>query len=240
MEEIARKQLKDWNLDYFDLYHIHFPIALRYVAPEIRYPPGWFFDGERDVQTGACTIQETWNSMENLVDRGIAKHIGVCNFSAPLIMDLLRYARVRPAVLQIEHHPYLTQSNLVHYAQTEGIAVTGYSSFGAQSYLGLENTKAESVPSLLHHPVILRIAGRAGRAPSQVLLRWATQRNVAVIPKSTDAERMLLNAMSSEFDLAADEIKKISELNMGLRFNDPADVSPLSIPCKNNKSNSEK
>ncbi|PIG89306.1 hypothetical protein AARAC_010807 [Aspergillus arachidicola] len=223
VEQIARQQLADWNLEYFDLYHIHFPIALKYVSPEERYPPGWFFDGDGEVRVGTASIQETWQAMESLVDRGIVKEIGVCNFSVPLIMDLLCYARIRPAVLQIEHHPYLVQTQLVRFAQAENIVVTGFSSFGSQSYLQLGNSNAERVPSLLSHPAILTIAESNSRTPSQVLLRWATQRNIAVIPKSTNTERMLLNLHSNDFDLAEDEIQSISALNMGLRFNDPID-----------------
>lgn len=125
MGPICRKQLADWGIDYFDLYIVHFPVALRYVDPEVRYPPGWqYSDKEGDVQQSKATIQETWQAMEKLVDEGLAKSIGVSNFQGSLLMDLLRYARIRPATLQIEHHPYLVQETLLKLAKAEGIAVT--------------------------------------------------------------------------------------------------------------------
>ncbi len=136
VEPICRKQLQDWNIDYFDLYIVHFPISLKYVDPKVRYPPGFTYDG-KNVVTGNATIQETWHAMEDLVSKNLAKSIGISNFNAQLIMDLLRYAKIKPATLQIEHHPYLTQPGLIKLAHEEGIAVTAYSSFGPQSFLEL-------------------------------------------------------------------------------------------------------
>jgi D-xylose reductase len=104
-------------------------VALQYVDPKDSYPSGWQNLEGKVVQSKA-TIQETWQAMEHLVDIGLAKSIGVSNFQGALLMDLLRYARIRPAVLQVEIHPYLAQEALVEYAKLEGIAVTAYSSFG--------------------------------------------------------------------------------------------------------------
>ena len=76
------------------------------------------------MQQSKASIQETWQAMEKLVDEGLAKSIGVSNFQGALLMDLLRYARIRPATLQIEHHPYLVQNTLLKLAESEGIKVT--------------------------------------------------------------------------------------------------------------------
>src|SRR5271168_975092 len=67
VEPICKKQLADWGLDYFDLFYIHFPVALKYVDPKVRYPPGWAFDGKNDIQLANAPIQETWTAMEALV-----------------------------------------------------------------------------------------------------------------------------------------------------------------------------
>jgi hypothetical protein len=167
--------------------------------------------------------------METLVDKKLARSIGVSNFSAQLLMDLLRYARVRPATLQIEHHPYLTQSRLVNYAQEQGIAVTAYSSFGPLSFLELDLKHAKDTPLLFEHATIKAIAEKHGRTPAQVLLRWSTQRKIAVIPKSNDPTRLAQNLQVTDFDLEASEIEAISALDKGLRFNDPMAVSFLSV-----------
>lgn len=224
VEPIARKQLSDWGIDYFDLYIVHFPVSLKYVDPEVRYPPGWE-NAEGKVELGKATIQETWTAMESLVDKGLARSIGISNFSAQLLLDLLRYARIRPATLQIEHHPYLTQERLVAFAQREGIAVTAYSSFGPLSFLELSVKQAEGAPPLFEHPVIKDIAEKHGKTPAQVLLRWATQRGIAVIPKSNNPARLLQNLDVVGFDLEDGELKAISDLDKGLRFNDPPNVS---------------
>ena len=223
---ICKKQLSDWGLDYFDLYMVHFPIALKYVHPSVRYPPGWCApDANNKVEFSNATIQDTWTAMESLVDQGLARSIGVSNFSAQLLMDLLRYARIRPATLQIEHHPYLTQERLVGYAQREGITVTAYSSFGPTSFLELDLKDAQDAPLLLNHEIVGRIAKKHGRTPAQVLLRWATQRGVAVIPKSNHPERLVQNLDVTGWKLEEGEIREISGLDRGLRFNDPIAVS---------------
>jgi len=223
VEPIAKKQLADWGIDYFDLYIVHFPVALKYVDPKVRYPPGWAFDGKDDVQLSNATIQETWTAMEKLVEKGLAKSIGISNFQGSLILDLLRYAKIRPATLQIEHHPYLVQPTLLQLAKSEGIAVTAYSSFGPQSFIELEWQKAKDTPVLFEHPTITEIAKKYSRTPAQVLLRWATQRGLAVIPKSNNQARLEGNLKVTDFDMEQSELDAISGLDRHLRFNNPTD-----------------
>jgi D-xylose reductase len=227
VEPIVKRQLADWGIDYFDLYLIHFPIALKYVDPSVRYPPAWAFDGKDDVQLSNASIQETWTAMEALVPKGYAKSIGISNFQGSLILDLLRYAKIRPATLQIEHHPYLVQKTLLKLAEAEGIAVTAYSSFGPQSFVELEWQKAKDTHILLEHPVIVESAKKHDKTPAQVILRWATQRGLAVIPKSNNQTRLLQNLEVTGFDLEQSELDAITGLDRNLRFNNPTDVSPL-------------
>lgn len=224
VEPIVRKQLGDWGVDYFDLYLIHFPVALEYVDPSVRYPPGWHYDGESLIKPSKASIQETWTAMEGLVGAGLARSIGVSNFQAQLVYDLLRYAKIRPATLQIEHHPYLVQPDLVRLAQAEGIAVTAYSSFGPASFEEFNMAHAASITPLLQEPTITAIAQKHGKEPSQVLLRWATQRGLAIIPKSVREKYMAANLASSDFDLEQADIEKISGLDKATRFNQPSNV----------------
>ena len=223
VEPICRKQLQDWGIEYFDLYIVHFPISLKYVDPKDRYPPGFTYDG-KNVVPGRATIQETWQAMETLVEKKLARSIGISNFNGQLIMDLLRYAKIKPATLQIEHHPYLTQEGLVNLAQEEGIAVTAYSSFGPQSFLELDMQRAKDTPLLFENPTIKKSADKHRKTPAQILLRWATQRDVAVIPKSNNQGRLAQNLEVTGWDLGKDEVEAISGLNKGLRFNDPLNV----------------
>jgi len=216
------KQLKDYGLDYFDLYLIHFPIALKYVDPKDRYPPGFCYDDKKGtIEYENIPIQETWKAMEHLVDCGIAKNIGISNFQGSLILDLLRYARIRPAVLQIEHHPYLVQQPLLNLCKRENIAVTAYSSFGPQSFLELKINKTENVVSLLQHELISSISKKLGKTNAQILLAWSVCRNIAVIPKSNNHHRLQENLNILDIKLSDDDVLAISSLDKGLRFNDP-------------------
>jgi len=222
VEPIVRQQLEWWGLEYFDIFYMHFPVALEYVDPKDSYPSGWN-NLEGKVVESKASIQETYQAMEPLVDLGLVKTLGVSNFQGGLLVDLLRYARIPPAILQIEIHPYLTQNAIVEYCKKRGIAITAYSSFGPQSFIELGWDKAADTPPLFQHPVITRLAEKYERTPAQVLLRWATQRGLAVIPKSNNPARLAQNLNHTDFDLAEDELKQITALNKDLRFNNPAD-----------------
>jgi D-xylose reductase len=222
---IVKKQLGDWGIDYFDLYLIHFPVATKYVDPSVRYPPGWQYEGDEIIPSKA-SIQETWTAMEGLVEAGLAKSIGVSNFQAQLLYDMMRYAKIPPATLQIEHHPYLVQEGLIRAAKQLGVTVTAYSSFGPSSFLEFDTMKhAHAATLLFKHDTITGIASKVGKTPTQVLLRWATQRGLAVIPKTQTPERLAQNLDCTGWDLSEEDIKAISALDINQRFNQPTNVS---------------
>ncbi|KAF2678879.1 putative aldo-keto reductase [Lentithecium fluviatile CBS 122367] len=221
---MMKKQNEAWGLGYIDLFLIHFPCALEYLDPEEkRYPGWWMADGET-VSPARVPIRETWEQLEALVDHGIAKSIGVSNFQAQSLYDIYTYNKHPISSLQIEHHPYLVQPELIKMAQTHKIAVTGYSSFGPQSFLELPEAfrqRPESVGLLFDAEPVKKIAAKHEKTPAQVLLRWATQRNIAVIPKSNNKDRLAQNLDVTSFNLSQEEIDSISALDKGLRFNDP-------------------
>lgn len=187
-----------------------------------RYPPGFFFDdASTKVVTEKSPMHETWAGMEEIHKSGRAKNIGISNFNGQLIMDMLRYAKIQPSVLQIEHHPYYVQQQLVDFCKEQNIAVTAYSSFGPMSYLELDQKLAHGTPTLLEHSTIKKIADAHSKTPSQVLLRWATQRGIAVIPKSNNQGRLLQNLQCSDYDLSSAEIDELTSLDKKLKFNSP-------------------
>ncbi|KAG0681035.1 NAD(P)H-dependent D-xylose reductase (XR) [Pichia californica] len=220
VELAINKVLNDLNLDYLDIFYIHFPIAQKFVPIEEKYPPG-FYCGSNGWEFEDIPISVTWNAMENLVNKGKVKSIGISNFNGALIQDLLRSAKIKPQLLQIEHHPYLVQPRLIKYAQDNNIQVVAYSSFGPQSFLELNSPKAKNAVSLFQSPLIKSIALKYKVSTSKILLRWATQRNILIIPKSNKKERLIENFNINDFDLTSEEIEKISALDIGLRFNDP-------------------
>ncbi len=216
------RTLRDLRLDYLDCYLIHFPIALAYVPPETRYPPGWFFDPDADqpcMQPSRVPLADTWGALEELVDAGLVRRIGVCNYGVSLLRELQAMARIQPAVLQVEMHPLLAQEKLLRFCRETGIAVTAFSPLGAPSYVPLG--MATDADSLLNHPLILQIAAAVARTPAQVLLRWGVQRGTAVIPKTSRPERLAENLALFDFSLTEEQMTALTGLDRGCRFNDP-------------------
>ena len=218
----CERSLSDLGVDYLDLYLVHFPISLRYVDFAERYPPEWFFDPAARppvMEIAPVPLSDTWAAMEDLVEQGLVKRIGVCNYTSGLLHDLFAYARIRPVVLQVESHPYLTQEALLRLARQYGLAVTAFSPLGAASYVELE--MAADADSVLTEPVVAGAAARLGRSLAQVVLRWALQRGTAVIPKTSRRERLRENLALFDFSLNEEEMAGISALNRNRRFNDP-------------------
>jgi len=218
----VERSLNDLRVDQLDLYLVHFPIPLKYVPFEERYPPGWFYDpeaAEPKMELADIPVSETWRAMEQLVDEGLVKQIGVSNYNVSLIRDLLTYARIRPAVLQVELHPYLTQEKLIRFCEQQKIAVTAFSPLGAMSYFSIG--MAEQGESVLDQPIVKAAASRHGKSPAQIVLRWGVQRGTAIIPKTSRPERLSENIDLFDFELSPEEMHGISALNQNRRFNDP-------------------
>lgn len=219
----CEKTLSDLGLDYLDLYLIHFPIALKFVDFDVRYPPEWFFDPDAEaprMEIDPVPLHQTWAAMEDLKESGLVKHIGVCNYNSALLHDLMAYAKQKPEVLQVEAHPYLSQERLIKLAQDYGITVTAFSPLGALSYVSLD--MAAENESVLETDAVKIAAARLGKTPAQVVLRWGVQRGTAIIPKTARKERLKENLALFDFELSAEEMQAISALNSNRRFNDPA------------------
>jgi D-xylose reductase len=226
VEPICRRQLADWQVDYFDLFLIHFPVALEYVDPEVAYPPGWHCNDKNEVRWSKATNEETWGAMEGLVEKGLTRSIGVSNYQAQTLYDTLKYAKIRPATLQIELHPYLQQNELVKLCEHEGIAVTAYSTFGPSSFIECDMDVAKVAAPLMQHDAIKAMAEKHGKTPAQILLRWATQRGLAVVPKTNRPEVMAQNFDCTSFDLDKEEMARIAKMELNLKFNKPSNYFP--------------
>eukprot|EP01062_Namystynia_karyoxenos_P030296 TRINITY_DN22648_c0_g1_i1.p2 TRINITY_DN22648_c0_g1~~TRINITY_DN22648_c0_g1_i1.p2 ORF type:complete len:415 (+),score=100.32 TRINITY_DN22648_c0_g1_i1:73-1245(+) len=176
------RTLRDLKLDYLDLWYMHWPIAL---TPESGGTSGPI------VRETGYTIFDTWAAMEREVAKGKVRALGVSNFNARLLKELVRRARVPPAVHQLELHPLLPQGPMTRLCHEHGIAVVAYCPLGSpgnvKTYVG------ESAPQLLAHPAVVGAAKALNRTPAQVLLRWALRRGVAVIPKSVTPSRIAEN-----------------------------------------------
>ena len=218
----CERSLSDLGLEYLDLYLVHFPIATRFVPFEERYPPEWLFDLNADKPTmeiDPVPLSETWAGMERLVHDGLVRQIGICNYNSGLLHDLMAYSTIKPTMLQIESHPFLTQDKLVRLAGDFDIAVTAFSPLGALSYVSLD--MATNADTVLTAAPVVAAADRVHRTPAQVVLRWGIQRGTAIIPKTTRRERLKENLSLFDFELSSEEMNAISALNQNRRFNDP-------------------
>jgi len=188
--EASRKRL---GLDYLDLYLIHTPFA---------FEPGDDQD-PRDasghpIYDEGVTLLDTWNAMERLVENGSCKAIGVSDVTLEQTEEIFRSARIQPAVVQVEAHPYWPQWDLLDFCKQHAIVMLAFAPLGH----AIE-------PRLLDDPVITEVARTVGQAPSQVLLAWAIQRGTAVITTSTNPRHMEESFAVSA--LPEEAMKQISE-----------------------------
>ena len=194
--------LEKLQLDYVDLYLIHTPFAFR---PGDEQDPR---DGSGNViyDTGV-TLLDTWRAMEGLVDEGRCKAIGLSDISTDKVNEIFEAARIKPAVVHVESHPYLPEWDLLAYCRKHGIVLQAFAALGHGSE-----------PKLLEDPLITSIAQRAKKTPAQVLLAWGIQRGTALLTTSTTPSRIKENFEVST--LPEDAIREISEgIKSRVRFN---------------------
>ncbi len=213
VEPALKKTLKDLHLDYLDLYLIHWPVVIR---PDIFFPRG----GEDLIPLSDVPTLETWQAMEKCVDKGLVKNIGVCNFSIKKLGELLETSSVKPAVNQIELHPYLQQNEMLNYCKKNHIVLTAYSPLGSADRP--KRLKKADEPTLITNPKIAEIAEKHSITPGQVLLSWGLQRETVVIPKSVNPGRLKENLATAERNITLDkgDMATIAELDLGYRYVD--------------------
>ena len=213
VEGALKKTLQDLGLDYLDLYQIHWPIPLK--------PSAVFPSSAADFELPAeVPIQSTWEGMEAAVSAGLTRHIGVSNFSAKKLRDLLPHCKIKLEVNQVELHPLLQQPELVAYCASQGIHMTAYSPLGSSDRPDF--LKAPDAPVLLDNPVIKSIAQGRGCTPAQVLLAWHIQRGISAIPKSVTPSRLRENLAAAEIELSQADLDQIAGLDQNYRLIDGA------------------
>lgn len=204
-----KNSLKDLQLEYLDLYLIHWPVAFK---PDVSSPK----KAEDYLSLNEVPILETWKAMLEAKKQGLVKHIGVSNFSIPKLKDLISKTDEKPEMNQVELHPYLQQDELLEFCKSHRIHVTAYSPLGSGDRP--DGMKADNEPSLLDNPTIKKIAKKHGATPGQILIKWSEQRGTAVIPKSTNEKRIKENIQSADYSLDKEDMKKIADLDKHFRY----------------------
>jgi alcohol dehydrogenase (NADP+) len=206
-----KKSLMDLGLDYLDLYLIHWPIPLK---PRAIVPSS----GADFAPPAKVSIQSTWEGMEAAVGAGLTRHIGVSNFSAKKLRDLVATCHIKPEVNQVELHPLLQQPELREYCASEHIHMTAWAPLGSPDRP--DSDKAPDAPVLLDNAEIKSIAQGRGCTPAQVLLAWHIQRGISVIPKSVTPSRLRENLAAAQIELSSADLERIAGLERNYRLID--------------------
>ncbi|XP_028247769.1 NADPH-dependent aldo-keto reductase, chloroplastic-like [Glycine soja] len=189
--EALDRALKELQLDYLDLYLIHFPVRMKKGSVGLK--------PEKVIQHD---IPSTWRAMEALFYSGKVRAIGVSNFSSKKLQDLLDMARVPPAVIQVECHPQWQQPKMHAFCESKGIHLTGYSPLGSGDASG----------DILKYPVLKEVAEKLGKTPAQVALRWGLHVGHSVLPMSSNEVRIKENLDVFDRPIPEDLMAKFSEI----------------------------
>ncbi|XP_014639181.1 PREDICTED: aldo-keto reductase family 1 member C23 [Ceratotherium simum simum] len=205
------KSLKNLQLDYVDLYIIHFPMALK--------PGEEFFPVDEHGKVIADTVDlcATWEAMEKCKDAGLTKSIGVSNFNRRQLEKILNKPglKYKPVCNQVECHLYLNQSKLLDFCKSKDIVLVAYSALGSQRIKGWID---QSSPVLLDDPVLCAMAKKYKQTPALIALRYQLQRGVVVLAKSYNEKRIKENMQVFEFQLSSEDMKVLDGLNRNFRY----------------------
>lgn len=206
------KTLKDLQLDYLDLYLVHWPF------PNF-HAPGVSVDS-RDPHAVPYiheNYMKTWRQMERLVDAGLVRHIGTSNMTMPKLKLLLRDARIKPAANEMELHPHFQQPELFNFVRESGILPIGFSPIGSPTRPDRDKTPDDTVD--IEDPVIVQIANRLGVHPAVVCIKWAVQRGQVPIPFSIYPDQYAGNLACATTDpLTEAEMQAIAGIDKNCRL----------------------
>jgi alcohol dehydrogenase (NADP+) len=208
----CRRSLTDLQVGYLDLYLTHWPFP--------NYHPSGCDVSSRSRNAKPyihANFMKTWRKMEELVDLGLARHIGTSNMTVPKLKLLLSDARIKPFVNEMELHPHFQQPELFDFLRANSIVPVGYCPIGSPARPVRDRTPEDTVPT--QDPVIVAIAHRLGVHPAVVCVKWAVQRGQVPIPFSTDRDHIFSNLEGVVSDpLTDEEMLAISTIDRSCRL----------------------
>ncbi len=209
--QACKQSLHDLQLDYLDLYLVHWPIAFHSKV-------GYRMPEHKDELLGLDVIpdEETWEAMGECVAAGLVKNIGVSNFSLQRLKRLCDRTTIKPVVNQVECHLYFPQIELNEFCLEHQIYLTAYSPLGSGGRP--DALRKENEPTLLDHELVLALADKYHKSPAQIILAWLLERNIIVIPKSTNPKRITENFESQQVSLSLEEVRELNALDLCYRF----------------------
>ncbi|ODM98403.1 Alcohol dehydrogenase [NADP(+)] [Orchesella cincta] len=211
--QFLEASLKRLQMDYVDLYLIHWPIGLQFVSEDNFVPRNKTGSLLFDLSTN---INEIWEAMESMVDCGKAKAIGLSNFNQEQIKRIVKSCRIPPANLQVEVHAYFQQKSLREFCTRNDIQICAYAPLASPFRQNYPNAADLNIPALLDDPIVLDIARLHEKSAAQVLLRYLVQGlSVAVIPKTCNVSRLRENIEIFDFELTSTDLERLSELDRG-------------------------
>jgi diketogulonate reductase-like aldo/keto reductase len=212
VEEACRQSLSDLQQDYVDLYLVHWPF------PNF-HPAGCAVDSRSDDARPYVhdEYMKTWRQMERLVELGLTRHIGTSNMTVPKLRLLLRDARIRPAVNEMELHPHFQQPELFGFVVANDILPVGYCPLGSPNRPARDQTAEDTVD--MADPVMVEIARRHHVDPAEICVKWAVQRGQVPIPMSTSQEHYVANLEAICGDpLTDEEMRQIAGIDCQCRL----------------------
>ncbi|KAL2925131.1 NADP-dependent D-sorbitol-6-phosphate dehydrogenase [Bienertia sinuspersici] len=216
VHEACKDSLKKLRLDYLDLYLVHFPVATKHTGVGTT-GSALDDDGVLDIDV-TTSLETTWHAMEDLVSTGLVRSIGISNYDVFLTRDCLAYSKIKPAVNQIETHPYFQRDSLVKFCRKHGVCVTAHTPLGGAA----ANTEWFGTVSCLEDPVLKGLSAKHNKTAAQIALKWGIQRDTVVIPKTSKLDRLKENFQVLDFGLTEEGMEQIKSIDRKYRTNQPA------------------
>lgn len=211
--KVFQKSLDNLNISYVDLFLMHTPFAFQRISKTTNSTPTDIedtnlFPSDSNNKRLLLDIDylDTWKAMEDLIETGKVRSLGVSNFNRQQLDRLVSSARIKPVVNQVECHPNLNQHKLIEFSNARNVTTVAFSPLGRPS-------NADGRNIAINHPKVLEIAQKHNKNPGQIVLRFSYQNGGVIIPKSTNKERLRGNIDIFDFNLDADDMANLNSLN---------------------------